>query len=195
MLGPALLAIGDAAEVAKTRERLQKSSPVLTRMLQIEFAVWDATDREAPTGMMTAAEFGRVFANLTPLSRCVTASRHGQAVALERMRWTRYVRDLDAQVAQKMSLSLPVTAQFGEGAHATVRAYCLCASDEFAVYVQFAVAQRRGVVRTLQTGTAGAADLELPQRAATASSPCAWSPRRRRATTCRTASASSRAVP
>lgn len=161
-LGTGLLAIGEATEIAKVRERLRLAAPLLARPVQIEFAVWDAADRETPNPVLSAAEFTRFFANLTPVSRGTATTRHGAAVALERLRWTRYVRDLDAEVAQKQSMTRPVTEQFGEGGHAVVRAFSLLAADEFAVHVQFAAAQRRGVVRTLQTGMAGAADLELP---------------------------------
>lgn len=161
-LAGSLVAIGEAGEVAKVKDRLRQASAVLTRPLQVEFAVWDAADRETPNAVLTAAEFARTFANMTPVSRGVTTTHHGRAAVLERMRWTSYVRDIGADVAQKQSLTHPVTEQFGEGAHAAVRAFSLTGSDEFAVHVQFAVGQRRGVVRTLTTGMVGAADLELP---------------------------------
>lgn len=161
-LGHSLWLLGDAGEATKAKERVQKALGVLARPVQVEFAVWDAADRETPAAVLAPADFARFFANLRPLSRRVATGTAGELLALEQMRWTRYVRDIAGEVAQKQSATQPLTAQFGEGAHANVRAFALHGVDEFAVHVQFAVAERRSALRTVQTGLPGAADIELP---------------------------------
>ena len=161
-LNEALVVVGEATEVAKMRERVRLAGAVLARPLQIEFSVWDAADRETPNAFLSAADYAKFVGNRVPLARSVATARHGAAVALERMRWSRYVRDLDAEVAQKQTMTQPTTDEYGEGSHAVVRAFGLLGSDEFAVHVQFASSQRRGVVRTVQTGLPGAAEIELP---------------------------------
>lgn len=161
-LGTTLLAVGDAAEVAKVRELVQHAGPLLARSVVVELALWDATDREIPAAVLTASEFTRWSHAQTPLARSVTTTRVGATAALERMRWTRYVQDIGAEVAQKSSLTRPVMMEFGDGAHAVATIHALCGADEFAVHAQFVYGARRGVVRTLQTGMPGAADLEIP---------------------------------
>ncbi|MFY9344252.1 MAG: hypothetical protein WAT39_17305 [Planctomycetota bacterium] len=160
--GPALLASGPAAEVARIAERLRTGAALVARPLRIEVAEWDGADREAPAAVLGAVEFQRFTGNREPMWRSVATTRHGVAVALERMRWARYVRDIDVEVAQKQTMTHPVTDAFGEGGHALVRPFALVGADEFALHVQFAVSRRRGVVRTLPTGMVDAAELELP---------------------------------
>lgn len=161
-VGDSLVAAGDPAVVARLREHVKAATQLLARPLQIEFAVWDGTDRETPAAFLGPADFGRFAANRTPLWRSIATTRHGRAVALERMRWSRYVRDIDVEIAQKQTMSYPVTNQHADGGHAVVRPHLLTGSDEVVLHVQFAVAQRRGVVRSLQTGMTGASDIDLP---------------------------------
>lgn len=161
-VGDSVLAAGDPAVVARVREHVKAATQMLARPLQLEFAVWDVTDRETPAAFLGPAEHARFVANRTPLWRSAATTRHGRAVALERMRWSRYVRDIEVGIAQKQTMTQPVTDQYADGGHAVVRPHLLTASDDVVLHVQFAVAQRRGVVRTLQTGMTGAADLDLP---------------------------------
>jgi hypothetical protein len=163
IVGTTLLAVGEAAEVAKVKEQVQHAGPLVARSVQVELAVWDATDRETPAAVMNAGDFARWSQNATPLSRSITSTRAGRTTSLERLRWTRYVQDVDAEIAQKANATRPVLQEFGDGAHAVVSIHPLCGADEFALHVQFVAGQRRGVVRTLQTGMPGAADLEIPQ--------------------------------
>jgi hypothetical protein len=156
-----VLAVGEPQEVARVGERIRAIGAVVARPVQVEFAVWDAADRETCPPILDAAAFARFAGNRAPLAMSTTAARGGQSVSLQRLKWTRYVRDIDVEVAQKQSMTSPAVAEFGEGAHALVQVFGLL-GDEMAVHAQFAVAQRRGIVRTLQTGMVGAADLELP---------------------------------
>jgi hypothetical protein len=160
--GTLLTANGAANDVIRVKEHVRQLTGVLARPLQIECAVWDATDRETPAAQLGPNDVARVFADLTPLARGIATTKPGGTAALERMRWTRYVRCLESEVAQKQSATRPATASFGEGLHAIVHAHPLVGSDEFAVHVQFVAGLRRGPVRTMQTGLVGAADLELP---------------------------------
>ena len=162
-VGSNLLAFGEAAAVRRVRQRVDAAARVLARPVQVEFALWDASDREAPGPALTPDEFARFASNHAPIWRAVGTGRAGNAIALERMRWTRYVHGIEVEVAQKQTMTRPATEQYGEGGHAVVRAYALAGCDDFAVHVQFAVGEKRGVNRTLQTGMPGAADIELPR--------------------------------
>jgi hypothetical protein len=159
--GQSVLAVGEAKDVARVGACIRAAGAMLARPLQVEFAVWDAADRETCPAILSPAEFAQFAGGRSPLSLSRTTTRGSAPTALRRLRWVRYVRDLHTEVAQKQAMVLPSVAEFGEGAHAAVQVFPLL-GDEFAVELQFAVGQRRGVVRTLQTGMAGAPDLELP---------------------------------
>lgn len=157
-----VFATGAATEVGRVREHLRTLGGAIARPLQIEIGLWDATDRESPPAVLTAADYARFAGSRPRLWHSVAVTRHAQAVDLEQMRRTQYVRRIEGEVAQKATLSHPVLDAFGEGGHAVVRAHALVGGDEYAVHAQLAIGQRRGVVRTLQTGMVGAAELELP---------------------------------
>lgn len=159
--GRGLLLLGQEADVAAVRATVLAALHRLSQPIELEFAAWDAADRETPPAMMTAEEFVRFTGNRAPLWRTVGRTRSGDALAQQRMRWSSYVRDLQVEVAQKQSLSCPVTDRYAEGGHALVRPHLLL-GNEIVLQVQYATAQRRGIVRTVQTGLAGAADIELP---------------------------------
>ena len=157
-----VIAIGRQQDVQQLRERLQTLSALLARPCRIELAVWDLTDGETPQPFLDASQLQNFTAKRQPLWRCATATHCGRPAVLERLRWTNYVRELHGMVAQKQSLTHPGIASFGEGGQAVVQVHSLVGSDDVVVHLQFAVAQRRGVVRSLQTGLPGAADIEMP---------------------------------
>ena len=157
-----LIATGRQQEVQQVRERLQALSALLARPCRIEFAVWDLTDGETPQPFLDAAQLQAFTANRQPLWRCAAATHCGRTATLERLRWADYVRDLEGHVAQKIAMTSPAVSSFGEGGQAVVQVHGLAGGDELVVHLQFAVAQKRGVVRTLQTGMPGAPDIDLP---------------------------------
>lgn len=161
-VGDNLIAVGERTAVQRVRQLLDSATQIVARPLTVEFAAWDVADRETPAAVLDAAAYEHFVANRPPLWRALATGRPGQAIGLEHMRWTRYVRGVEAEVAQKQSQSRPATERYAQGGHAVVRAHSLVGSDEFAVHAQFAAAIRRGAVRTLQTGMPGGADLDLP---------------------------------
>ncbi|MFN3240749.1 MAG: hypothetical protein ACE37K_04465 [Planctomycetota bacterium] len=160
-IGDNLLAFGQQDVVQAIERRLGEGAAILARPVQVEFAVWN-TDRLPPGTTLTAEDYADFAAGREPNWRAVGTARPGQPIALEHMTWTRYVRGIEVEVAQKIDVSRPATSRFGEGGHVGVRAYSLIGSDEFALHLQFAVADQRGGLITLKTGKQGAADIELP---------------------------------
>ncbi|MBL8754781.1 MAG: hypothetical protein JNK15_15865 [Planctomycetes bacterium] len=160
--GQQLTASGERAEIAIVRERLKALALRTNRPVQIELCVWDAADRESPVAVLDAAAYLRFAGNRDPLWRCVTTTRHGIAVALEHMRWSRYVGDVDVEVAQKQTMNDPVVRTYGEGTEAIVRPFQLAGGDDYVLHVQFALGQRRGPVRSVATGVPNSPEIELP---------------------------------
>jgi len=160
-IGDTLMAFGKSDVVASIERRIDEGAAILARPVQIEFAVWSA-ERIPPGPTLSAEDYANFAAGRSPTWRAVGTTRPGHPIAMEHMTWTRYVRGIEVEVAQKIDVSRPSTSRFGEGGHVGVRAYSLIGSDEFAVHLQFAVAQQRGDLITLKTGKQGAADIELP---------------------------------
>ena len=157
-----LLLAGTEPDLARVRTQVQLLSRTLTRSVQIELTVWDATDRATPACVLDAAAYAAFAQNRPQLWRVVGTTADGQTLPLSRLRWTSYVRSINGEVAQKATISDPVLDRFAEGVQAIVRPFAISGADEFVLHSQFALAQRRGIVRQLQTGVAGAPDIEIP---------------------------------
>lgn len=160
--GNSLVVHGEGGAVANVRQQLDTASAVIMRALAIEVCVWDATDKELPSAILGPRDYAKFADNRTPLWRRLTTTHSGVAVALDRERWTRYVYDVNPEVAQKQSISTPQTDAFCEGGRVVVRPHLLVGGDDLVLHVQFALAQRRGSVRSLQIGVPGAADIDVP---------------------------------
>ncbi|HEB52255.1 MAG TPA: hypothetical protein ENI87_03255 [bacterium] len=158
-----LLATGNAADIAVLETALTDAERVVNRILTVEVAAWDASDRNAPAPILDAQQFARFVNDRQPLWRAIATTRPGRGTTLGQMHWTRYVRGINVEVAEKATVSNPVTDLFGQGGTAVVRAFSLIGCDDLAVHAQFAVGRQRGNVRVVQTGLAGSADLDLPR--------------------------------
>lgn len=67
--GGNLLLAGDAAAVAACRTHVQSIARMLTRPVQIELAVWDATDRSSPACVLDGAAFAEFSKDRQPWLR------------------------------------------------------------------------------------------------------------------------------
>src|SRR5690606_31087576 len=110
-----LLAVGDSALVAQVQNYLDEAAGIVARPVQVELSVWNAAGREAPATILDAAAFESFTANRTPLWRTVSTANAGQPIAMEHMTWTRYVRGIEIEVAQKKTMTSPATERYGEG--------------------------------------------------------------------------------
>lgn len=160
--GGNLLIAGEAASVTTCRNQVQALLRVLTRPVQLEFAVWDATDRTSPASVLDGAAFAEFSKDRQPWLRLVDTVAVDRVATLSRLREQTYVQSVGGEVAQKSSINDPLMATYREGAIAVAKALPLAGSDELVLHAQFALAQRRGIPRALQTGMANAPDVELP---------------------------------
>ncbi|MBL9079382.1 MAG: hypothetical protein JNL08_17910 [Planctomycetes bacterium] len=160
--GSDLMVLGPTAMVGQVRDEVNQIAQALLRPLTIETAVWSGADLATPPAVLGPGDWRTVFGDREPLWRSTAATQPARAVALDGQRWSRYVADVDTEVAQKQSISPPMTDAFGEGGRVVVLPHALLGGDDFALHVQFGFAQRRGAVRTVPTGVAGQPDLDLP---------------------------------
>ncbi|MFT4842398.1 MAG: hypothetical protein ACJA0V_000284 [Planctomycetota bacterium] len=158
-----LLVVGEPQLVARVRKYIAEAAGILARPMQVELCVWDAADREPCSSILDQQAFNDFAANRTPMWRAVSTASAGQPLIMESMKWSRYVRGIDIQVAQKKTMTSPATDHYGEGGSTMVHAFSLIGSSDFAVHMQFAVGNQPGVVNKLQTGMPGAPDIELPR--------------------------------
>lgn len=158
-----LLVVGESQLVDRVRSYLAEAAGILARPVQLEFTAWSVNDdEEPPTPILDAQMFASFASKRTALWRAVSTTHAGQTVGLEHMTWTRYVRGIEVEVAQKKVMTRPVTDRYGHGGAAAVRTFALIGSDDFAVHLHFAAARACTEVDTLQTGTQGAPDIQMP---------------------------------
>ena len=160
--GGNLLLAGEANEIDAVRKSVRRLEEALARNLQVEVLVFDATDRGTPATLLDEAAFAEFRRGRTPLTRLVGSVNPQQTVDLRRLRAQPYVRDVDDEVAQKATISDPVIDVFRDGALCSLRVLPLAGSDEFAVLGRFALAERRGIPRSVQPGNSSAPDIEVP---------------------------------
>lgn len=160
--GGTLLLAGESAAISACRTQMQSIVRVLARPVQIELAVWDATDRTSPTCVLDGAAFAEFSKDRQPWLRLVDTVGVDQIATLSRLREQSYVRGVNGEVAQKAFINDPVLAEYRDGAIALAKVQPLAGSDELVLHAQFALAQRRGIPRAMQTGMASAPDVEVP---------------------------------
>jgi hypothetical protein len=112
--------------------------------------------------VLDGASFAEFSKERQPWLRLVDTVAVDQIATLSRLREQPYVRSVNGEVAQKAFINDPVLAVYREGAIALAKVQPLVGGDELVVHAQFAVAQRRGIPRTMQTGMASAPDVEVP---------------------------------
>lgn len=158
-----LLVVGEPQLVARVGNHINEAAGILARPMQVELCVWDAADREPCGSILDKQAFTDFAANRTPMWRAVSTASAGQPLVVENVRWSRYVRGIEIEVAQKKTMTSPATDRYGEGGSAMVRAFSLVGTSDVAVHMQFAVGNRRGIGNALQTGMPDAPDIELPR--------------------------------
>src|SRR5712671_4070539 len=160
--GDNLVAAGPGPLLQSLRDELAAMIALATRPIEVTASLYDAGDGELPPAIVRGDEQTRVLQGRKLLW---TASAHctsGDTAALEKSRWSNYVRDVDVTIAQKSTLSAPVVSVFFEGVRVAVEVHALTASQDLVLCCQFACGQRRGNPRSLATGLPGQAALDVP---------------------------------
>ncbi len=160
--GNSLHVFGDGPTVALLREQLRDLGAIITRPLEIEVTLWDAGNAPAPAAVLGPKQFAQFAEQHTAVWHGITSTRSSIAVRLDQQRWTRYVRDVDVEVAQKATIAQPMTDTFGEGVGVIVVPHALVGGDDFVLHTQFALGERRGAVMTMATGSPDQPDLDVP---------------------------------
>lgn len=153
---------GPAPTVALVANQFRGLSQQITRALQVEVVWWDAGSGPAPAGVLGPREYAQFAEQHRALWRSHAAARSGMPVALDQQRWTRYVRDVSVEVAQKAHIAYANTDAFGEGGRVVVVPHSLVGGDDLVVHVQFGLGARRGEVASVPTGISEQADLDVP---------------------------------
>lgn len=157
-----LLVFGDTNTITKVREELRELGLVVTRPLQIEVALWAAGSTPLAQGILGPTEYAQFAEQHRMLWRSRAETTNSRPVALDQQRWTRYLRDVDVEVAQKAKIANPVTDAFSEGGRVVVVPHTLAGGDDLVLYTQFGLAERRGEVAHVATGVPEQPDLEIP---------------------------------
>jgi hypothetical protein len=157
-----LRVFGDANTVAQVRDQLRELTRLVARPLEIEAVLWDPGTMPIPEGVLSPQDYSQFAAQHKVLWRSRAEASNSEPVSLDQQRWTRYLRDVDVEVAQKAKISNPVTDAFCEGGRVVVVPHTLVGGDDLVLHAQFGLAERRGPIAVVSTGVPDQADLELP---------------------------------
>ncbi|MGE3173616.1 MAG: hypothetical protein AB7O97_13410 [Planctomycetota bacterium] len=145
------------------RGELAALDAITGRRIELRAALYELPDGAAAATVLapeTDARRGRL------LWESRAAAKHGATVTFDAMKWTRYVQQINVEVAQKQSISNPVVAVFGEGPCVAVSAHALVDSDDVALFVQFACGTLERL-ETVVTGVPEQPNLDQPLLATT----------------------------
>jgi hypothetical protein len=134
---------------------------VVGRPIELDLAVY-AWEGPLPGTVLGADEAAKTLAGRPTLAHGLATTRSSICAAFDQLRWSRYVRTAEAEVAQKASTSGPVVNAFAEGLAALVEPHALVDRDDVVLFAQFALGQRREVA-TLATGVADRPSLDFPR--------------------------------
>ncbi|MFK7742848.1 MAG: hypothetical protein AB8H80_21230 [Planctomycetota bacterium] len=163
-----LMAVGEAPLVADVGERIANLTRVIRRPLTLELRVWPLTaGSPAPPAILSPTAYSAFCAAHTgsnPASHAAMVHTHpGRTIEIQNTTWQRYVRTSPVEVAQKTASAYPDTEHYGTGCHANVRTEPLLNSDDFVVYLQFALGHERSPPERLNSAIPGHPELDAPQ--------------------------------
>lgn len=157
-----LHAYGPEQVVQRVTRHVRELSDLVARPIEIEISLWNATDLTDVAGVLAPADHSRLVAGRQLLWRSPRTTHSNGLTCHDRQRWTRYVRDVDTEVAQNAKIALPITDAFCEGGRVIVAPHALVSGDDLVLHVQFAFGAQRGAMRTVPCGLPNAPELDLP---------------------------------
>ena len=159
--GDKLFLLASSALQERLRAELRAVRATVERPIAIQAAVYALADALPPTIVAPAAA-AAVLPEGSAICESRAVTRSNARVAFDQLRWSRYVRDVDVEVAQKANIAGPVQDAFAEGLRVVVEPHALAGSEDIVLYAQFALGQRRRVDATA-TGVADHPTIDLPQ--------------------------------
>lgn len=160
--GATLVVRGSGEAAAALRSGVDALANAVARPLEVEVAVWPL-DADTQVGTVMSPQQYREFAeNRAPLWRQRATTTGSVPVSLDGGQRTRYLRDLDVEIAKKASMRSPVVAEYFTGGRATILPCALIGVDDFVVYAQATWATPVGDQAVLDLATKDAPDLDSP---------------------------------
>lgn len=142
MLEETLVAEGDPGTVAEVGRALEQLARVVARPITVQAALYERGDGAAPDPFLSPGQVQELQGG-APLWRATAVVRAGGRVALGNEQWTRYVADVDVEVAQKSTIADPKIDSFFEGVRLLIEPHALAGTEELAVFCWCALGWRR----------------------------------------------------
>lgn len=159
----------DPERLAAVRAQLRALRTAMGRPIEIEARLYAAGDGPLPAPVLDAAAARDLAAGHRLLWRSSATTRSNRRAVFDALRWSRYVRDVNVEVAQNSKLANPVLGSWAEGLRIACTVHSLAGSEDLVLCVQFAAGQRREVQTVSPGGTHPGIDLP---RLATAFGAC-----------------------
>lgn len=159
--GDTLVMQAEAPLPAVLAHDLQALQQIVTMPIELEAALYDFAGGQTADPVLDAAALARLVGERKPLWTSTRRSRSGGQLEFGRARWTSYVHGVQAEVAQKISVTSPILAQYFSGIRLSVVPHLLAGADDIVLHCQFAIGQPREV-RIQATGFQGQPTLDVP---------------------------------
>ena len=156
--------LAEAEELVNAlRGAVARRTEIRARLFRVE------TDTPYPA-MASAADLRPLVADLSTIWEGVTTALSGQQVSLALTKLTRYVNEVQTEVAQDSSIYDPETGTMFEGIDLVVESHSMIASGDRALYCQFALAERNRGIQLLSTGVRNMMSIGIPDLSTTSGS-------------------------
>ncbi len=160
--GQSLVISGSPAQVAAGREVVRFLESQIARSVQVSATVYEVNAGVRIEAKLAAGELKGLARDWRKLWTASSVVHCGDSVVLSKERWTRYVADVDVEVAQKASISDPSCFRMFEGVRVVVEPHALVGEDSLVVFSQFALGQRRGRISSIATSVRDQPSIQFP---------------------------------
>jgi hypothetical protein len=157
-----LMIAGSEDDVRRAREVVRGVGDVVGRPIRITVTVFRPGAIEEAKVVLPPGGSEPQVRGFEVLWEANTLTRSAVPVALTNERFTRFVRDLEVEVAQRADIGDPKTDVMFEGVRVVVEPHSLATNDGILLFGQIAVGERRGPVTTRSTGILDYPSIDVP---------------------------------
>ena len=163
--GQSLLISGKNSHVAEVEQIVKVMRRAMTQRFAVNVRLYRIGTDQYPAAA-SARQLTELTKDLTPIWHGHTKTLSGQQVVLAQENFTRYVCDVDVEVAEEISVGQPVTTSMFEGIRILVESHALIGSTDRVFKCQFALCEKQKELKLQSTGVQDMPSIGIPHLAA-----------------------------
>jgi len=157
-----MLVQADAVQLEQLRRNIRQLFLVLGQPIEITASIFLVDDARPTEPVLHADQLAELQRSGQQLWSNTTTTRSSLLTSFDALRWSRYVRDVEVEVAQNSKVAVPMVDVFAEGLRISVLPHSMVKTEDIAIQAQFSIGDRRGL-ETLATGVPGHPNIDLPR--------------------------------